>query len=112
MSEKGKMTNFFPAHPGRLEAVPWYANNEIYLREVRLSVPSSEWTEFLNSELFRELEQYVDSLETQDTHNDPREKIRISENGELKQNRTSRDIPVSFWALIRRWRHRMKRRRL
>lgn len=70
-------------NPGKIEAVPWYANNGIFLQEVRFSVPASEWNKFLNSDLYRELELYVDSLEFQDSHTENDEENQKNEDATI-----------------------------
>ena len=44
------------------DVVEWYANNEIDLVELQLSVPSCEWKEFQESDLFRGIVQYAENL--------------------------------------------------
>lgn len=94
--EATQTTTYFPDAPGKLVIVPWYANNETYLQEVRFSVPFSEWNRFLNSELYRELEKYVDSLKTQDKHTGSRAQEYIEEIGELHKNLIDREHHESF----------------
>lgn len=60
------MSLFFSADFGELEVHPWFADNETVVQEVRFSVPASLWSEFQESDLFRELKAYVESLRTQD----------------------------------------------
>lgn len=102
------MSMYFASNPGKLDILPWYANNEIYLREVRFSVPDSEWNEFLKSDLFRQLEEYVDSLKTPDMHTDIHEKGYRAEIEGLRQNRTYRVTHESFWVRVRKWIHGKK----
>lgn len=98
----------FASNPGKIEVLPWYADNEIYLQEVRFSVPASEWNEFLKSDLFRELEAYVGSLKTPDMHTGIHEQEYTVEIGELRRNRTYRANHESFWAQVRKWIHGKK----
>ena len=95
------MSMFFAENPGKLEIVPWYADNEIYLQEVRFSVPASEWNEFQESDLFQKLVRYVDSLQTQDMHIDIHEPQCIAENEALLQNQTSLVCRESVWVRAR-----------
>lgn len=95
------MSMFFAENPGKIEIVPWYADNEIYLQEVRFSVPASEWNEFQESDLFQELVRYVDSLQTQDTHIDIHEPRYIAEIEASLQNRTSLACRESAWVRVR-----------
>lgn len=67
------MSQYFAPNPGELEinadygkadkldVVPWYADNEICLRAITFSVPASEWNEFQNTQLFRDIVQYVEN---------------------------------------------------
>lgn len=102
------MSKYFAENPGKIEVLPWYANNEICLREVRFSVPASEWNEFLKSDLFRQLEEYVDSLKTPDMHTDIHEQEYTAGIEESRQNRTYRVTHESFWAQVRKWIHGKK----
>ena len=58
------MSNFFAPDSGKLEIIPWYADNEICLQEVRFSISADEWSEFQKSVLFRELVEYLARSET------------------------------------------------
>lgn len=103
------MSMYFASNLGKLDILTWYANNEIYLQEVRFSVPASEWSEFLKSDLFRQLEEYVDSLKIPDMHTDIHEQEYIEEIEELRQIRTYRVTHESFWVRVRKWIHGKKR---
>lgn len=100
------MSMFFAENPGKLEVVPWYANNEIFLQEIKFSVPASEWNEFRESDLFRELEKYVDNLKTQDMNIDIHKPRDIAEIEMSLQNQTSlpchESVSVRFRNLFRR----------
>ena len=98
----------FASNPGKIEVLPWYADNEIYLQEVRFYVPASEWNEFLKSDLFRELEEYVGSLRTPDMHTGIREQEYTMEIAESKQTQSSQANHESFWAQVRKWIHGKK----
>ena len=100
------MSMYFAENPGKIEVLPWYANNEICLQEVRFSVPASRWNEFLESDLLRQLEEYVDSFETQDTHTCNHEQEYTVENEQRTQNSVSRERHESFWVRVRTWFHR------
>ena len=97
------MSKYFAENPGTLEVVPWYADNEICLQEVRFSVPADEWSEFQESDLFQELVEYVHSLETPDTHTCIHEPEYTQENAEIPQNSFCQEFHESFWARVRRW---------
>lgn len=94
---------YFAENPGKIEVVPWYANNEIFLQEVRFSVPASEWNKFLNSDLYRELESYVDSLGTQDTHTDNHERGCTAEIEPTWRNSNAPVFRESFSVRVRTW---------
>lgn len=94
---------FFAENPGKIEVVPWYADNEICCQEIRFSIPPYAWSEFLKSDLFRELQEYVDSLETQDKHMNNREPERKAENVRKLQNLSGPDCHVSFSVRVRKW---------
>ena len=102
------MSMFFAENPGNLEIVPWYADNEIYLQEVRFSVPASEWNEFQESDLFQELVRYVDSIRTQDTHTDIHEAQYIEESEASLQNQVNLVCRESVWVRVRNLFHRRK----
>ena len=95
------MSMLLADNPGKPEIVPWYADNEIYLQEVKFSVPASEWNEFQESDLFQELVRYVDSRQTQDTHIDIHEPRYIAEIEASLQNRTSLVCHESVWVRVR-----------
>lgn len=103
------MSMYFALNPGNIEVVPWYANNEICLQEVRFSVPASKWNEFLKSDLFQELEKYVDNLEIQDMNTYNREKQYTEEIERRLQNSIGQEDRGSFWARVRTWiRHKRR----
>lgn len=97
------MSMYFAENPGKIEVVPWYANNEICLQEVRFSVPISEWNKFLNSKLYRELELYIDGLKIQDMHTDIRVQEYTKGISESKQSQKNQDFHESFLVRVRRW---------
>ncbi len=45
---------------GSLEVTPVYVDNEIFCREIRFSVPASEWCEFEKSQLYLDLKDFVE----------------------------------------------------
>ena len=103
------MSMYFASNPGNIEVVPWYANNEICLQEVRFSVPASKWNEFLKSDLFRELEEYVDNLGIQDMNTYNREREYTAEIEQKLQNSVGQEVHESFWVRVRTWIRRRKR---
>ena len=96
------MGRYLGGSSGDIMVIPYYADNEICLQEVRLYVPASEWTEFENSQLFHDLEEYMAYLKTQDICTDCNEDQDISERTESIQSQTADIYHGSFWALIRR----------
>ena len=57
------MSKNFASDFGKIEVIPWYANNEIYCQEVRFSVPISKWNEFQNQPFFLALKEYLELLQ-------------------------------------------------
>lgn len=101
------MSVFFAENPGVISVVPWYADNETVLQEVRFSVPADEWTEFEASNLFRELEAYVESLKTRDKATGSHTGVCTPETGLMQQIQMSHIYRESFWVRVRnKFRHR------
>ena len=83
---------------GKIYTTEWYADGEISVGEINFSVPASKWNEFLKSDLFRELEEYVDSLEIQDTHTHGHERKRKEEiEGNVKKNGKIFSAITEWW---------------
>lgn len=83
---------------GEIHVTKWYADEEMSAGEVRFSVPASKWNEFLKSDLFHELEEYVDSLEIQDTHTHSHERKRKEEiEGNMKKNGKIFSAITEWW---------------
>lgn len=89
----------FPNSPGVSDIVPWYANNEIYLLELRFCVPISEWNKFLDSKLCRDLFEYSESLKTQDKNNRTRETECVNERSEIVTLKPS-ELPLYIAVLL------------
>lgn len=102
------MSMYFAEDPGKIEVVPWYAGNEIFLQEIKFSVPASEWNEFRESDLFRHLEEYVDSLRTQDMSIGIHELRDIEGIETSLQNQTNPLYRGSVWARFRKLFRRRK----
>lgn len=100
----------FAPNPGELEITPWYADNEIFLQELKFSVPASEWSEFQSSQLFSEIKAFVSGIEKQipNTHIGNHVPVRREGNVELIENSSQPDRSLSFLALIRKLFHRMR----
>lgn len=49
-----------------IDVTPYYADNVLYLKEVRFGIPGGKWSEFERSQVYRQLVDYVHSLKTQD----------------------------------------------
>lgn len=47
---------------GKINVTSWYADNEIYLQEVRFLIPGHAWYEFETSPLYQELVEYLGNL--------------------------------------------------
>lgn len=94
---------FLGGDPGDIMIIPYYADNEICLQEVRFYVPASEWTEFENSQLFHDLEEYMARLKTQDIRTYSRESQYTQEKLQLMQIQNADIHHGSFWALFRKW---------
>lgn len=94
---------WFNAEFGSVVVLPYYANNEICLQEVRFSVPYDEWNEFENSQLFRDLVQYEKDLERriQDMRTERREQECRLENPALIETQTRQPSHESFFARFR-----------
>lgn len=58
----GKKSRRFSHREPLFDVVEWYANNEIDLVELQLSVPGCEWKEFQDSKLFHDIVRYSESL--------------------------------------------------
>lgn len=83
---------------GKIHTTEWYADEEMNAGEVSFSVPASRWNEFLKSDLFHELEEYVDSLEIQDTHTHSHERKRKEEiEGNMKKNGKIFSTITEWW---------------
>lgn len=104
------MSNFFAPDPGKLEIIPWYADNEICLQEVRFSISADEWSEFQKSVLFRELVEYLDSRRIPDKHIDSYEQVCKLENLELNENSSFRDNRESLLKQVRRLSRRRRKK--
>lgn len=59
------MGDYFGQPIGEIEMIDHYRDNEIYLREIRFSIPIEKWSEFERSQAFRETAAFVKGLETQ-----------------------------------------------
>ena len=95
------MSMFFAENPGKLDVIPWYEDNEIFLQEVRFSVPASEWNEFQESKLFQDIERYVDSLKTRDMQVDIHKPIDIAAMEWSLQNQKCLVHHEPFWVRVR-----------
>ena len=93
---------FFPPPAGELEINELYADNEIYCREVRFSVPAEKWCEFEKSQLFADVTDYVRSLQTPDTQQQSCERRRGWESEELRQSSMTQERYGSFWVQVRK----------
>lgn len=62
------MGQFFPPKLGMIEVTSLYADNEMYCREVRFSVPAEKWSEFEKSPMYQQLVEYVRSVGTPDNY--------------------------------------------
>lgn len=102
------MSIFFAENPGVISVVPWYADNETVLQEVRFSVPADEWTEFEASDLFQALENYVESLKTRDKAVGNHTVVHTPETELMQQIQMSHTCLESFWARVRNKFHRKK----
>lgn len=49
-----------------IDVTSYYADNVLYLQEVRFGIPGGKWPEFERSQVYRQLVDYVHSLQTQD----------------------------------------------
>lgn len=110
------MGRVFPEEFGVLSAVPWtyyqpgihtdpwYADSEIYCLSVSFSVPYDEWNEFQNSQLYRDINQYVKDCEkrTRDKIEQQNEQICTEEIEALPENQTFPVLRESVWARIGR----------
>lgn len=85
-----------------VSVVPWYADNVIYLREVRFSVPGEAWSEFENSQLFRDIVQYEREIQKriQDTHIVRCGRECTRESLALPGNQSSPVLHESFWVRV------------
>lgn len=98
---------YFAPNPGKLEITPSYADNELYLQELKFSVPASEWSEFQKSQLFRSIVEYVNCTcpQTPDMHTENCEPEYILEIEDLNGSSSQKENFLSFWALIRKLFH-------
>ena len=64
------MNRNFALDFGEIEVTNWHANNEIYCREVRFSVPISKWNEFQNQPFFLALKKYLELLQIPDKNSE------------------------------------------
>ena len=108
------MGRVFPEEFGVLSAVPWtyyqpgihtepwYADSEIYCLSVSFSVPYDEWNEFQNSQLYRDINQYVTECEKKirDKPEQQNEQIYIEETAALPGNQTVPVLRESVWARV------------
>lgn len=101
------MGAFFPNPYGEIEVTAYYADNQMYCREVRFSVPAEVWSEFEGSELYRELKQYLAEVQKKipDSNRLPRELPAREENLPCKQRDAKKRFPLTFGG---RW-HRKPR---
>ena len=88
---------FLGGDPGDIMIIPYYADNEICLQELRFYIPATEWTEFEKSQLFHDLEEYMEHLKTQDLRtcsNEVRHRLEKRSRHKTKVSKHAADL---FW---------------
>lgn len=93
--------SFFPPNPGELETNVYYSDNEPYCQDIRFSVPYEQWSEFENSQLFRDITTYVESVRIPDKECTNHVQECTQETEALMQSSSLQDCRVSFWARAR-----------
>ena len=98
---------YFSTNPGKLEITPSYADNELYLQELKFSVPASEWSEFQKSQLYRSLVEYVNGVcpQIQDMRTENCAPEYILEIEDLNGSSSRKASFLSLLALIRKLFH-------
>ena len=94
---------FFAPDFGDLEITAFFADNEIYCREVRFSIPIEKWSEFESSPMYRELTDYVHALEIPERlprHHGGGLEWEIDGSSLHSRSPAPRE---SFWARARKW---------
>lgn len=88
----------FPPNSGCIQVTSWYADNVNDIQEVRFSVPASAWSEFEASDVYRNLVQYLESLQIQDMSTCSREPEYKEESHEIDEFlQLQRHHHKSFW---------------
>lgn len=102
-TEYGEISVYDERYEEAIRCCTYYADNVMAAREVSFSVPDDEWSEFENSQLYRDLVQYCE---------DVRQRIRCKKSAldaaesEPETVRTNRKPPgldgsLSFWVQVR-----------
>lgn len=87
---------------GEIEITDLYEDNEIFLREVRFSIPFEKWSEFEKLQGYREIAAFVEGLRTQYNTAQPPE-LRWPEETEENSERKAEDAEcVSVWDRVRK----------
>lgn len=95
------MGRFFPPYYGDIEVTVFYADNKPYCREVRFSIPNDRWIEFETSQTYRQLVDYVRTLQTQRTQTQHHEVEPGAESERLLHHSMRSDRRESFLARVR-----------
>ena len=89
----------FPPNSGCIQVTSWYADNVNDIQEVRFSVPASAWSEFEASDVYRNLVQYLESLQIQDMSTCSREPEYKEESHEIVESSSYSDIITNPFGL-------------
>ncbi len=89
---------------GSLEVTPVYVDNEIFCREIRFSVPASEWCEFEKSQLYLDLKDFVETghQQTPDMRTDNHVQECIKGNVVLSGSSTPQRHLEWLWEQVRK----------